>query len=102
MLGCFWSPEHTSKVYDDVFALIDDGARILREEIAELVRFGCPYIQIDAPELAVWDTGEEYAARFAELSGLPVQEMSPLPDPHALVATPRTRRSASSLSHHIR
>ena len=75
MLGYFWSPEHTSKVYDDVFALIDDGARILREEIAELVRLGCPYIQIDAPELAVWDTGEEYAARFAELSGLPVQEM---------------------------
>ena len=51
MLGYFWSPEHTSKVYDDVFALIDDGARILREEIAELVRLGCPYIQIDAPEL---------------------------------------------------
>jgi 5-methyltetrahydropteroyltriglutamate--homocysteine methyltransferase len=75
MLAYMWSPQHTAEVYDDVFDLIADGARIVREEISELVRLGCPYVQIDAPELAVWDTGEEYAARFAELSGLPVREM---------------------------
>jgi 5-methyltetrahydropteroyltriglutamate--homocysteine methyltransferase len=75
MLAYFWSAERSPAAYDDVFALIEDGARIVREEIAELVRLGCPYIQIDAPELAVWDTGEEYAARYAELSGLPVREM---------------------------
>jgi 5-methyltetrahydropteroyltriglutamate--homocysteine methyltransferase len=75
MLAYFWSPEHTTSAYTDVFELIEDGAQIVREEIADLVRMGCPYIQIDAPELAVWDTGEQYAARFAELSGLPVREM---------------------------
>lgn len=75
MLAYFWSPERTPAAYRDVFELIEDGARIVRDEIAELVRLGCPYIQIDAPELAVWDTGEEYAARYAELSGMPVREM---------------------------
>ena len=30
-----------------------DGAEVIREEIAELARLGCEYVQIDAPELTI-------------------------------------------------
>ena len=75
MLGYLPWPEHTSKVYDDVFALIDDGARILREEIAELVRLGCPYIQIDAPKPPSGTRARSTRRASPKPSGLPVQEM---------------------------
>jgi methionine synthase II (cobalamin-independent) len=53
MLFMFWSPEQTRAAYRDPFELFRDGADIIREEIHELARLGCEYIQIDAPELAM-------------------------------------------------
>lgn len=53
MLFMFWSPEESSAAYRDPFELFADGAAVIREEISELARLGCEYIQIDAPELAI-------------------------------------------------
>jgi 5-methyltetrahydropteroyltriglutamate--homocysteine methyltransferase len=53
MLFMFWSPEESRAVYRDPFELFADGAEVIREEIRELQRLGCEYIQIDAPELAI-------------------------------------------------
>ncbi len=49
----WWNPEHSGAVYGDLFEAMEAAAEILREEIADLVAMGCPYIQIDAPEVAV-------------------------------------------------
>lgn len=53
MLFMFWSPDESRAVYRDPFELFADGAAVIGEEIAELARLGCEYIQIDAPELAM-------------------------------------------------
>ncbi|MGH7916218.1 MAG: cobalamin-independent methionine synthase II family protein [Candidatus Binataceae bacterium] len=53
MLFMFWSATEARGVYRDPFELFADGAEIIREEIRELARLGCEYIQIDAPELAI-------------------------------------------------
>jgi 5-methyltetrahydropteroyltriglutamate--homocysteine methyltransferase len=45
----FWSPEYSSAAYPTLEAFLVDIMAILREEIAELVRLGASYIQIDAP-----------------------------------------------------
>jgi 5-methyltetrahydropteroyltriglutamate--homocysteine methyltransferase len=75
MMAYLWSPEHSPEVYPDPFDLFTDAIEILRQEIEELVALGCPYVQIDAPELAVIGTDEAYQQRFGELSGLPVDQM---------------------------
>jgi 5-methyltetrahydropteroyltriglutamate--homocysteine methyltransferase len=49
----WWNPEHSTAVYGDLFEAMEAAAEILREEIVDLVAMGCPYIQIDAPEVAV-------------------------------------------------
>jgi len=51
MLKMFWSPQESTAAYRDPFEMFADGAAVIREEIAELARLGCEYIQIDAPEL---------------------------------------------------
>jgi len=45
----FWSPKYSGAVYPTLEAFLADITAILREEIAELVRLGACYIQIDAP-----------------------------------------------------
>jgi 5-methyltetrahydropteroyltriglutamate--homocysteine methyltransferase len=45
----FWSEEHPKAVYPTLDAFLADVVQILREEVAELVRLGATYIQIDAP-----------------------------------------------------
>ena len=45
----FWSPKYSSHVYPTLDAFLADIVNILREEVAELVRLGANYIQIDAP-----------------------------------------------------
>jgi 5-methyltetrahydropteroyltriglutamate--homocysteine methyltransferase len=45
----FWSPKYSGAVYPTLEAFLADITSILREEIAELVRLGACYIQIDAP-----------------------------------------------------
>jgi 5-methyltetrahydropteroyltriglutamate--homocysteine methyltransferase len=53
MLVNFWHPEHSRAAYANIFEAFEDGAEVIREEIRDLVAMGCPYIQIDAPEVAV-------------------------------------------------
>lgn len=45
----FWDPDRAPDAYPDVGAFLDDVARILADEARELVRLGCPYVQLDAP-----------------------------------------------------
>lgn len=52
MLGKWWNPETSPEAYPDPFDAFADAAAILREEIRELIRLGCRYIQIDAPDIA--------------------------------------------------
>jgi 5-methyltetrahydropteroyltriglutamate--homocysteine methyltransferase len=45
----FWSPKYSRHAYPTLDAFLADIVNILREEVAELVRLGATYIQIDAP-----------------------------------------------------
>jgi 5-methyltetrahydropteroyltriglutamate--homocysteine methyltransferase len=45
----FWSPKYSRDAYPTLDLFLADIANILREEVAELVRLGATYIQIDAP-----------------------------------------------------
>jgi 5-methyltetrahydropteroyltriglutamate--homocysteine methyltransferase len=45
----FWSPKYSREVYPTLDAFLADIVNILREEVAELVRLGATYVQIDAP-----------------------------------------------------
>jgi 5-methyltetrahydropteroyltriglutamate--homocysteine methyltransferase len=69
MLSMFWSPKESTAVYRDPFDLFADGAEVIREEICELVRLGCEYVQIDAPELAILVDPEARGAVF-EANGI--------------------------------
>jgi 5-methyltetrahydropteroyltriglutamate--homocysteine methyltransferase len=51
----FWHPEYSADAYPTSDEFIEDVARILREHIVDrLVKLGCDYIQIDAPNYAQW------------------------------------------------
>ena len=45
----FWSPERSRSAYASLDHFLTDVVAILRDEVAELVRLGATYIQIDAP-----------------------------------------------------
>ena len=45
----FWSPARSAEAYPTLEAFLADVARIVRDEIEELVRLGATYIQLDAP-----------------------------------------------------
>ena len=45
----FWSPGKSAGAYRTLDAFLADVAGIVREEIAELIRLGATYIQLDAP-----------------------------------------------------
>jgi 5-methyltetrahydropteroyltriglutamate--homocysteine methyltransferase len=45
----FWSPAQSSHVYPTLDSFLADVVDILRDEVAELVRLGATYIQLDAP-----------------------------------------------------
>src|SRR5215471_8657235 len=44
-----WSPKRSVAAYPTLDAFLADVVRVLCEEVAELVRLGCTYIQLDAP-----------------------------------------------------
>lgn len=46
----FWDPDRSAGVYGSAESFLADVAEILREEVAELVRLGATYIQLDAPQ----------------------------------------------------
>lgn len=45
----FWDPDRSSAAYGSLEDFLGDVARILRQEVEELVRLGAEYIQLDAP-----------------------------------------------------
>lgn len=45
----FWSPELSAGAYPTLDSFLADVVDIMREEVGELTRLGCTYIQIDAP-----------------------------------------------------
>jgi 5-methyltetrahydropteroyltriglutamate--homocysteine methyltransferase len=45
----FWDPERPPDAYASLEDYLADVAEILREEVDELVRLGCTYVQLDAP-----------------------------------------------------
>src|SRR5215510_7022782 len=47
--GNFWSPKYSKAAYPTLDAFLADIVKILHEEVAELVRLGATYVQIDAP-----------------------------------------------------
>jgi methionine synthase II (cobalamin-independent) len=49
----FWSPERSKSAYASLEYFLADVVAILRDEVAELVRLGATYIQIDAPHYAL-------------------------------------------------
>jgi 5-methyltetrahydropteroyltriglutamate--homocysteine methyltransferase len=44
-----WSPQSSVGAYSTLDAFLADVVQVLCEEVAELVRLGCTYIQLDAP-----------------------------------------------------
>lgn len=75
VLSHLWQPGRSHLIYPDPFDLFVDGVQLLRGIIAKLVDRGCRSIQIDQPELALLGCEHQYAARFAERSGLPADAM---------------------------
>jgi len=49
MYANLWSPGLSAEAYPTLDLFLEDVARILREEVEELVRLGAEYIQLDAP-----------------------------------------------------
>jgi 5-methyltetrahydropteroyltriglutamate--homocysteine methyltransferase len=45
----FWDPDRARGAYSSLEDFLGDVAEILREEVDELVRLGCRYVQLDAP-----------------------------------------------------
>lgn len=45
----FYDPERSRGAYPRLESFLSDVAEILREEVNELVRLGCEYVQLDAP-----------------------------------------------------
>ena len=44
-----WSPDRSTGAYPSLDAFMADVVEIMRDEVAELVRLGCGYVQLDAP-----------------------------------------------------
>lgn len=50
LFASLWSPEESRDAYPTLDAFLADVVEILRAEVRELVRLGCRYIQLDAPQ----------------------------------------------------
>jgi len=66
-----WSPEKSSDAYQSLDAFMADVVTVLCEEVQELVRLGCTYIQLDAPHYPLLIDPAWRA--FYESRGWPVQ-----------------------------
>jgi 5-methyltetrahydropteroyltriglutamate--homocysteine methyltransferase len=50
--AAYYDPQKSSGAYATIDAYLADVVDILRDEVAELIRLGCTYIQVDAPQYA--------------------------------------------------
>src|SRR5215472_16535508 len=66
-----WSPEKSSDAYQSLDEFMADVVQIMREEVRELVRLGCTYIQLDAPHYPL--LVEPAWRAFYESRGWPLQ-----------------------------
>jgi 5-methyltetrahydropteroyltriglutamate--homocysteine methyltransferase len=66
-----WNPEVSRAAYADAYELFADAAAIIRDEIAELARLGCTYVQIDSPDFGTLVDPENRALR--ENLGMPTE-----------------------------
>ncbi len=73
MLGKCWNPETSSAAYSDPFDAFADAVTVLQDEIRELSRLGCEYVQIDAPEIAT--LADPLVREQYELLGIGVDRM---------------------------
>jgi 5-methyltetrahydropteroyltriglutamate--homocysteine methyltransferase len=53
MFAYYWYPPVSAGAYPSPFAFLEHVTELLRDEVAALVRLGCPYVQVDAPELGM-------------------------------------------------
>jgi 5-methyltetrahydropteroyltriglutamate--homocysteine methyltransferase len=67
-----WSPTHSRDAYPTLDAFLEDVAAITRDEIAELARLGCTYVQLDAPHYPLLI--DERTRAFYESQGWSVEE----------------------------
>jgi 5-methyltetrahydropteroyltriglutamate--homocysteine methyltransferase len=65
----FWDSERSTGAYPSLEEFLQDVAEILREEVDELARLGCTYVQLDAPHYPLL-IDEGYRA-FYESRGWP-------------------------------
>jgi 5-methyltetrahydropteroyltriglutamate--homocysteine methyltransferase len=72
----FWTKQASSDVYPDVFELVADATEIVRGWVAELAEAGCPYIQIDAPELNALYADERIREEYAQRGISPERYMA--------------------------
>ncbi len=92
----FWDPERSTDAYPSLEAFLEDVAEILREEVDELERLGCTYVQLDAPHYPLL-LDEGYRA-FYESRGWPADRWLELGlelDNHVIGEAVRASRSAS-------
>src|SRR5262245_28848307 len=66
-----WSPERSSGAYATLDDFMTDVVTILRDEVSELVRLGCRYIQHDAPHYPL--ISDPTWSEFYEARGWPMQ-----------------------------
>ncbi len=50
--AAYYDPEKSNGAYPTIDAYLADVVDILRDEVQELIRLGCTYIQVDAPQYA--------------------------------------------------
>lgn len=62
----FWTEEGSSDVYADPFDLVADATGIVRDWVRELADAGCPYIQIDDPNLSQLFADERVRNEYTE------------------------------------
>jgi 5-methyltetrahydropteroyltriglutamate--homocysteine methyltransferase len=68
----FWSAERSTAVYPTLDSFLADVVDILRQEVEELARLGCTYIQLDAPHYPLLLDPETRA--FYESQGWTLEE----------------------------
>jgi 5-methyltetrahydropteroyltriglutamate--homocysteine methyltransferase len=66
LVSVFWTKEGSGDVYPDVLDLVADATAIVKAWVVELADAGCPYIQIDAPELNQLYADARVRAEYAE------------------------------------
>jgi len=73
MYAYYWVPGVSEAAYPNPAAYMADVTDILRDEVRELVRLGCRYIQFDAPEFGM--ILDPHQAAWFEAKGFEAQQM---------------------------